>query len=63
MVMNPIQEFAALKGKAFAPSTWRVYLSAAKKALKCVGKTPEDCGSYEDLLCLIARASEAKKVA
>lgn len=62
MVMNPIQEFAALKGKAFAPSTWRVYLSAAKKALKCVGKTPEDCGSYEDLLALLREHRKQKKL-
>ena len=61
--MNPIQEFASLKGKQFAPSTWRVYLSAAKKALKIVGKTPEDCGSYEELLALLRENLAAKKVA
>jgi hypothetical protein len=62
MVMNPIQEFAALKGKAFASSTWRVYLSAAKKALKCVGKTPKDCGSYEDLIALLREHRKQKKL-
>jgi hypothetical protein len=62
MVMNPIQEFAALKGKAFASSTWRVYLSAAKKALKCVGKTPENCGSYEDLIALLREHRKQKKL-
>jgi hypothetical protein len=58
--MNLIQDFASLKGKQFAPSTWRVYLGAAKKGLKLVGKTPEDCGSYEELLALF-REHQAKK--
>ena len=48
--MNPIKEFAAFEGKVYAATTRRVYLSAAKKALKIVGKTPENCGSYQDLL-------------
>ena len=60
--MNPIQEFADLKGKQFAPSTWRVYLGAAKKALKLVGKTPEDCGSYEEILTLLREHREQKKL-
>jgi len=60
--MNPIQEFASLKGKQFAPSTWRVYLGAAKKALKLVGKTPEDCGSYEELLALFREHRAQKKL-
>ena len=60
--MNPIQEFASLKGKQFAPSTWRVYLAAAKKALKLVGKTAEDCGSYEELLALFREHRAQKKL-
>src|SRR5271157_6536101 len=48
--MNPIKEFAAFEGKVYAETTRRVYLSAAKKALKILGKAPEDCGSYEELL-------------
>ena len=60
--MNPIQEFASLKGKQFAPSTWRVYLAAAKKALKLVGKTAEDCGSYEELLALLREHRAQKKL-
>ena len=60
--MNPIQEFADLKGKQFAPSTWRVYLGAAKKGLKLVGKTPEDCGSYEEILTLLREHRKQKKL-
>ena len=60
--MNPIEEFASLKGKQFAASTWRVYLAAAKKALKLVGKTPEDCGSYEELLVLLRGQRAQKKL-
>src|SRR5260370_12376547 len=48
--MNPIKEFAAFEGKVYAATTRRVYLSAAKRALKIVGKTRENCGSYEELL-------------
>jgi hypothetical protein len=52
--MNPIKEFAAFQGKeSYAASTQRVYLSAAKKAVKIAGKAPEDCGSYEELLALL----------
>jgi hypothetical protein len=48
--MSPIKEFAAFEGKVYAATTRRVYLSAAKKALTIVGKTPENCGSYQELL-------------
>jgi hypothetical protein len=48
--MNPIEEFAAFEGKLYSATTRRVYLSAAKMALKIVGKTAENCGSYEELL-------------
>jgi hypothetical protein len=58
--MNPIREFAAFEGKTYAATTRRVYLSAAKKALKILGKTPETCGSYEELLALV-RESRAQK--
>jgi hypothetical protein len=51
--MNPIKEFAAFEGKDYAATTRRVYLSAAKKALKIVGKTPENCESYQELLALL----------
>jgi hypothetical protein len=51
--MNPIDEFAAFEGKAYAATTKRVYLSAARNALKFVGQTPETCGSYEELLILL----------
>jgi hypothetical protein len=48
--MNPFKEFAAFEGKVYAATTRRVYMSAAKKALTIVGKTPENCGSYQELL-------------
>jgi hypothetical protein len=60
--MNPIKEFAAFEGKVYAAATRRVYLSAAKKALKIVGKTPENCGPYEELLALLHENIAQKKV-
>ena len=51
--MNPFKEFAAFEGKAYAATTKRVYLSAARNALKIVGQTPDTCGSYEELLALL----------
>lgn len=51
--MNAIKEFAAFEGKPYAATTRRVYVSAAKKALKFIGKTPCDCGSYEELLGML----------
>ena len=59
--MNPIDEFAAFEGKVYAATTQRVYLSAAKKALKIVGKTAETCGSYEELLALLRENLAQKK--
>ena len=58
--MNPIEEFAAFEGKVYAATTRRVYLSAAKKALKIIGKTPGNCGSYEELLASL-RENVAQK--
>jgi len=60
--MNPINDFAAFEGKKYAATTRRVYLSAAKKALRIVGKTPEDCGSYEELLALLGQNLAEKKL-
>ena len=51
--MNPFKEFAAFEGKGYAATTQRVYLSAARNALKIVGQTPDTCGSYEELLALL----------
>ena len=60
--MNPFKEFAAFEGKVYAATTKRVYLSAAKKALKIVDKTPEECGSYEELLALLRENLAQKKL-
>jgi hypothetical protein len=51
--MNPIKEFGAFEGKVYAATTRRVYLSAVNKALKIIGKTPENCGSCEELRALL----------
>jgi hypothetical protein len=59
--MNPVNEFAAFEGKTYAAGTRRVYLNAAKKALKILGKTPESCGSYEELLALLHENRARKK--
>jgi hypothetical protein len=61
--MDPIKEFSAFQGKeSYAASTRRVYLSAAKKALKIVGKTPDNCGSYKELLALFRENVAQKKL-
>jgi hypothetical protein len=60
--MNPIEEFAAFEGKLYAATTRRVYLSAAKMALKIVGKTAENCGSYEELLASLRENLPQKKL-
>src|SRR6516165_9986745 len=54
--MDPIKEFGAFEGKTYSASTRRVYLGAAKKALKLLGIVPDKCGSYEELLCLLREA-------
>jgi hypothetical protein len=59
--MNPVNEFAAFEGKTYAAGTRRVYLNAAKKALKILGRTPESCGSYEELLALLHENRARKK--
>ena len=60
--MNPIEEFAAFHGKAYSASTRRVYLSAAKMAVKILGRTPSDCDSYEELLDLLRVAISDRKI-
>jgi hypothetical protein len=54
--MDPIKEFGAFEGKAYSASTRRVYLSAAKKALKVLGIVGDQWGSYEQLSCLLREA-------
>ena len=60
--MNPIEEFAAFEGKVYATTTRRVYLGAAKKALETVGKTPEECRSYQELLASLRENLAQKKL-
>jgi len=48
--MDPITEFAFFEGRNYATTTRRVYLGAAKTALKLVGKTRDGCESYAELL-------------
>src|SRR5271166_2872268 len=60
--MNPVKEFAAFEGKAYAATTKRVYLSAARNALKFVGQTPDTCGSYEELLALLRENLAQKRL-
>src|ERR1700758_5056303 len=54
--MDPIKEFGTFEGKAYSASTCRVYLSAARKALKLLGIVPDKCGSCEELSCLLREA-------
>jgi hypothetical protein len=50
--MDPLEEFAAFHGKTHSASTRRVYLDAAKTAVKILGVTHDNCGSYEELFDL-----------
>jgi len=59
--MNLVKEFGAFQGKTYAATTRRVYLSAAKKALKIIGKTPDNCGSCEELRALLRENLGQKK--
>jgi hypothetical protein len=54
--MDAIKEFGAFEGKAYSASTRRVYLSAAKKALKLLGIVQDKCKSYAEVLCLLREA-------
>ena len=58
---NPVKEFGGFEGKSYAESTQRVYRSAVKKALKIVGKAPDECESYEELLALFRENLAQKK--
>jgi len=60
--MNPLEDFAGFEGKVYAATTRRVYLSAAKKAFKIIGKTPENCGSYQELLASLRENLAQKKL-
>ena len=59
--MNLVKEFGAFQGKTYAATTRRVFLSAAKKALKIIGKTPDNCGSCEELRALLRENLGQKK--
>ena len=54
--MDPITEFASFEGRNYTATTRRVYLGAAKTALKLVGKTHDGCESYAELLVAKKRA-------
>ena len=54
IVVNLVRDFAAFKGKEYASSSRRVYVAAAKKALKFLGDTARQCTSGDDLLALLA---------
>jgi hypothetical protein len=54
IVVNLVRDFAAFKGKEYASSSRRVYVAAAKKALKILGDTARQCTSGDDLLALLA---------
>ena len=60
--MNPIQEFAAFDGEAYAAATRRVYLAAAKKALKILGKDSAQAVSYEEVLDLLRESLAQKRL-
>ena len=60
--MNPLKEFALFEGKQYAVTTRRVYLAAAKKALRITGKGgDDDWGSYQTLLAFLRDDSAKRK--
>lgn len=60
--MNPLQEFAASRAEGYAQTTRQVYLRAATRGVKLAGKTPEDCGTYEELLGLLRKELAEKRL-
>jgi hypothetical protein len=60
--MNPIQEFAAFNGKAYAATTRRVYLAAAKKAMKLLGQDLAEAVSHEELRDLLRENLTQKRL-
>jgi hypothetical protein len=53
IVLNLIREFAKFDGKRYAASSQRVYLAAAKRALKALGPPAHQCHSCDELLALL----------
>jgi hypothetical protein len=60
--MSPIQEFAAFDGKTYAAATRRVYLAAAKKALKLVAQDTAETLSHEELRDLLRENMAQKRL-
>jgi hypothetical protein len=61
--MNPFDEFAAiLVGADKAASTRRLYLGAARRAVEISGKTPDNCGSYGEILALLREMKSCGKL-
>jgi hypothetical protein len=53
ILVNLLSEFANFEGERYPASTRRVYLSAAKKALRILGKAAKQCSSCDELLALL----------
>jgi len=60
--MDPIQEFAAFNGKTYAAATRRVYLAAAKKALKLLGQDLAEALSHQELRDLLRENLAQKRL-
>jgi hypothetical protein len=52
--VNLIRDFAKFNGKRYAASSRRVYVAAAKKALKILSVAARQCNTCDDLLALLA---------
>ena len=53
ILLNLLSEFANFEGERYSASSRRVYLSAAKKALRILGRAARQCSSCDELLALL----------
>ncbi len=58
ILVNLLREFSEFKDKRGSASSRRVYVSAAKKALKTLGEPARQCQSCEELLVLLTEKKE-----
>jgi hypothetical protein len=60
--INPSRSLPSLRARHTPTQRAECIRAAAKKALEFVDKTPEDCGSYEELLALLRQNLAQQKL-
>jgi hypothetical protein len=62
ILVSLLREFSEFKDKRYSASSRRVYLSAAKKALRILGEPARQCQSCEELLSLLTERKEKGEI-